>query len=463
MAKKTNVPAGTRRTTVIEEPLPGDTEGGSLPLPEGASSRPEPTPEPAAQEFIDPALFPQPEPEEVQMLLSELGDEDHKVVVYRFSKELKKFARLDSYSHKEFSLDTLGDTYGGGKYRIYVFRPNGQILHSKVIEIDEAKKPKQDASQGVIATGPQVIIPPQQDMTKVMDMMMSQSERNQALMMTMMTKMAEAMTGVARQPAPPSIVKDMGDILALQKMMENRADPQTANVNAVLNGLKQGMELAQMAGAGGEKEEGGLMGILNKLLPAFVGGQPSMADTVMRALAPVARPQALPAPARPAPVLRPAPTTIPAPAPAVPQIAAAPVPAPAVPPTPEEPVIVAPKEEGMNLGMSLIVAMYKAPILDMAKANFEPEKAAEIIALRIPEAYYAVCLDFTNKEDRVELVNQFIPELKPYGEWVGKVLDGGKVILTEYFDDETPEAIPTDAQPAAPAQSQAPAPAEEGK
>jgi hypothetical protein len=455
MAKKETVAPGTRRTTVIEEPLNGET------APNASNRESLPPPQEPEQlipgEVSDLGFLPQPEPEEVQMLLSELGDEDHKVVVYRFSKELKKFARLESYSHKEFSLDTLADTYGGGKYRIYVFRPNGQILHSKVIDIDELKKPKPDASQVVqTAQGTQVIMPPQQDMTKVMDMMVSQSERNQALMMTMMTKMAEAMGAVHAQPAAPSIVKDVGDILALQKMLENKA-PQTDNVTAVINGLKQGIELAQLANPNGNQEETGVLGIIKQLLPAFVGmgggGQPNLMERITQSI-----PRPLP---RPTPHPAPASAQIPAPAAQV-----TPAPAAQVTPAPAqitaEPNANPHKEPTMNFGLSMMIAMYKAPILDMAKTDFDTEKAAEIIVTRIPESYYPVCLDFTNKKDRLELVKMALPELfvidpvtnKDYSEWTTKVLDSGKALLTEYFTPQSGEVIESTAQESTPVAEQ---------
>jgi len=446
MAKNDKPTPGTRRTTIVEEPLDNKGKNNSDEQP---SNQPEPAspsvPLDSLSGFMDP--YPNTEPEEVQMLLSELGDEDHKVVVYRFNKDSKKFARLDSYTHKEFTLDMLGDTYGGGRYRIYVFRPNGQILHSKVVEIDEAKRPKVDHYQQIPGQGgTQVVLPPQQDMSKIVDVMVTQSNRSQELMMTMMTKMAEIMAMSGNRPATPSLVKDVGDIVALQKMFESKGDPGMNSVSAVLNGLKQGIELAQMANPGGSSEGGGLMDtILKSLIPAFVGAQPSLSDRVMGALGPVARPPMVPNPA-PRPQIPPT-----APTPAVGHTpenqAVSQIQAPAVPSPEPGPSASSPKENGMSLGFQFVLSMYKAPILDMARTNFDPEKAAEIIVTRIPETYYPVCLDFTNKTDRMDYVKQFLPELfvvdpvskKDCAGWTTKVLDAGKDILTEYFKPATEE------------------------
>jgi len=443
MTKKDKPIPGTRRTTIVEEPLDTkNSQGANHDEPQSNSPEPSSVPLdsfPGLMENLAPA-----EPEEIQSLLSELGDEDYKVVVYRFNKDLKKFARLDSYGHKEFTLDMLGDTYGGGKYRIYVFRPNGQITMSKIVDIDEAKKPKVDPHQVVQGQGgTHVVLPPQQDMSKIVDIMVSQNNRSQELMMTMMTKLAEVMAMSGNRPAAPSLVKDVGDIVALQKMFEPKGEPGMNSVNAVLNGLKQGLELAQMANPGGNSEGGGLMDTLLKaLIPAFVGAQPSFSDRVMGAVTPVARPPIQnPIPRPQIPPTVPAPTAGLTPA----QQAVSQIPAPTALPAEAEPVVSAPKESGMGLGFQLVIAMYKAPILDMAKSSFDPEKAAEIIITRIPEDYYAVCLDFTNKIDRLNYVKEFLPELfiedpitkASCADWVTKVLDAGKEILTNYFKPVT--------------------------
>ena len=451
MAKKTAaLQSGVKRTITTEETIldDGDT---SVPTP---SPTPEPAPTP--EQFI--GMLPAQEPEEITALLEELGDEDHKVVVYRFDENLKAFARLDSYSHKEFSLDSLADSYGGGRYRIHVFRPNGQIAAGvKIINIDKAKKPKVDSSTvHTSASGTQVFMPPQQDMTKVMDIMMTQSNRQQELMMTMMTKMAEVMSGSHQAPAAPSIFKDVGDIVALQKLFESKGDPQINNMNAVLGALQKGMELAQAANPSGNSESGGgglLDTVIKALLPA-VTGNPGLVGTVMSAMAPLARPQQRAYVPQQNPIQNPPPfSQVPA-AQSItgqPQLSA-PIPVVA------EPVVETPKEQGMNLGLQLVIAMYRGPIVDMAKDGFETDKAAEIIVLRIPETYYAMVLDFTNKADRLELVKQFIPELfiidsktqKDFSEWTTKVLDAGKVILTEYFGPEIPAALPAEVIEVAP-------------
>ena len=94
----------------------------------------------------------------------------------------------------------------------------------------------------------------------------------------------------------------------------------------------------------------------------------------------------------------------------------------------------------MGFGANMILAMYKGPVLDMAKSAHDPDKAAEMIILRIPEAYYPIALDFTVKPDRLAVALAFIPELKEYSVWTDKVLEAGKEILTQYFRDMDEDA-----------------------
>ena len=431
MTKKEKLPAdgAIRRTTTTEETI--------LP-PEPVLHEPPPVEAPLP---MDPGLagfeLREQDPEEIQSLLSQLGDDDHKITVARWNNQEKLFARLDSYSHKEFDLDTLGDAYGGGKYKIMVFRPNGQIRFTKVVVIDSAKKPKIDPAQMVsTAQGAQVIMAPQQDNSKMFDLMVQQNNRSQEMFMVLVTKMAEAFASKAAPAAPaPSIVKDLSDVLAIQKMLEAKGDPAQNNMNTMLGVLKQGLELGQLASpnSGEGNSGGGVMDIVTGLLGKFVGNQPGFADKVVGALAPMARPNP-PAPAPQRPMVQPTVQAQPQP-----QISQTPAPVPA--PQVEEAVVeTTPKEQTMDLGLRLVIAMYKGPVLDMAKQDFDAEKAADIIIMRIPESYYPLCLDFTAKPDRLAVVTQFIPELQQFSPWVDKVLTAGNQALTEYFKPEVESA-----------------------
>lgn len=425
-------PGVARRTTttVTDELITQDPQGGLPP----AQPEPEMPPE-APEALIDPI------PDEIGALLEELGDVAHKVVVYRYNRVTKRMARLDEWPHNEFSLGMLGDTFGGGTYRIYVFRPNGQMVSSKVVDIDEAKKPKETAPVQVPVYAPA----PQQapDTSRLLEVMMQQQSKSQELVMTMMAKMAETVSAINNRPAQPSVIKDVGDILALQKMLGG--DNATTKIEAVLGALRQGMELGQMAGGGEDK------GLLDKLVDTFLpalAGTPGMADRLMGALRPALVPPSAPAPQ---PLPRPAPAAVQIPAPAAPVV---PAPAPAAP---AEAAPERVEEPSMGMGLNFLVAMYKGPILDMARQNFDESTAADIIVLRIPRDYYPVCLDFVSKSDCAEQVLKFIPDLVPYGPWVTRVLAAGRQALEEEL---APEPV---ADQGAPAETGAPAPEEPAK
>ena len=93
----------------------------------------------------------------------------------------------------------------------------------------------------------------------------------------------------------------------------------------------------------------------------------------------------------------------------------------------------------MSVASKFIVQMYKAPILELAKASNPAEDSARLILSRIPEEYYAVCYDFCSRPDRVEFLAEFAPEALTYREWLNGVLDAGKKQLGEYFQPEAPE------------------------
>ena len=396
-------------------------------------------------------------PDEIATLLSELGDSAHKVVVYRYNKATKKMARLDEWSHSEFSLGMLADTYGGGTYRVYVFRPNGQIVGTKMVEIDEAKKPKVDPSQ--IVSGPQgtqFILPPQQDNSKLLEILMAQASKSQELMMTMMSKFAESAAAAGRLPPAPSIVKDVGDILALQKMLEGKGDPQVNSVKTALDLTHQILELTQKDGGGAS--EGGFMETLTKTILPMLTGQPSTAEAILKALTPAPAPRPLaPAPA-PQPQLAPPPTpgVLPNPAPAPSSTAeglGAPSPTPSAPGVSEATVV--PDDEldtlFKEMKKSLLFPIYRGMILKMAADKVDPAEAAVSMMDRIPETYYMIMNDLFIRPDFLDRVVRHVPESAPQREWLAATVDALKAAIVDFFEsDDTPPADqpPLDASPA---------------
>lgn len=437
MAKKDNAdkaaPAvGTRRiTTVVDEPL------DPPPPPEQHFDDSQPLP------AVDPLLelMPDSVPDEISSLLAELGDTAHKVVVYRYNRTTKKMARLDEWGHTEFSLGMLADTYGGGTYRVYVFRPNGQMAGSKMVEIDEAKKPKHDPTLLPYAAGPgtQVFVPPAPDMSKFMEIMMTQSARSQELVMTMISKMAEGMSAANRAPAAPSVIKDVGDILALQKMLEGKGDPQVNNMKSMLDMLMKGMEIARENTP--EGGGGGFMETLTKTILPMLAGQPNFAQTIVGALAPAVLPQ--PRPYTP-PIPNPAPG-------AQVQIAAAPL-APAAGLQPESPGAVEPApavDDDLDIlfkemKKSLLFPIYRGMILRMASDKADFILSADSILNRIPDSYYIIMNDLFTRPDFVERVLKHVPEAVPHKDWLASTVEALKMGIAEYFKGEEEEPAPAD-------------------
>jgi len=49
--------------------------------------------------------------------------------------------------------------------------------------------------------------------------------------------------------------------------------------------------------------------------------------------------------------------------------------------------------------------------------------------------YYGIVYDFTSLPNRFDVCKNYIPELDQYKEWSEQVLDAGKEVLKNYFDD----------------------------
>lgn len=438
--------AGRKRktTTIIEEPINS--------APPAAPINPEP-PEPPNLPLNpgDPLLdmIGDSVPDEIASLLSELGDSAHKVVVYRYNKATKKMARLDEWAHSEFSLGMLADTYGGGTYRVYVFRPNGQIVGTKMVEIDEAKKPKTDPTQ--VIQGPQgthFVLPPAQDNSKFLELMMAQASKSQELLVMMMTKFAESAAQGNRTPTQPSLVKDIGDVLALQKMLEGKGDPQVNSVKTALDLTQKILELTQNNGSS-ESGGGGFMETLTKSILPMLTGQPNLTNTILAALTPQPRPgQAAqsPQPNPPAQISQP-----PATPPGVPALSAptpsptaeAPVVAPAIPGAPGATEAVVEADDELDtlfkeMKKSLLFPIYRGMILKMASDAVPPVEAAISMMDRIPETYYMIMNDLFVRPDFLDRVVRHVPEAAPHREWLTSTVGALKDQIAEFFaDDDT--------------------------
>jgi len=209
--------------------------------------------------------------EELMSTLSELGEEDHKVVVYRYNKEKKKYARLEEWGHKEFSLNTLADAYGGGSYRIFVYSSNGRFVTSKIVEIDEAKKPKEQNVPGQ-GTG-------QQDLSRIYELLLAQSEKNNALMLGLVEKIFSSTNNYNK--VNEGFIKSIDDIINLKQLFNNKSEDPAITVNKLLEVFNRGMEFGTAVSENGTGKES----VLESVFKKFLNITPS--DKIMSALMPL--------------------------------------------------------------------------------------------------------------------------------------------------------------------------------
>lgn len=219
------------------------------------------------------------DPLEEDIVTPELENES-RVVVYRFNKETKKFARLDEWGIKEFSIGLLGDTYGGGTYKIYIFKPNGQIAKHKIIEIDELKKPK-------IKNEPVEHKEPKEDqqaIAKAIETIHHQQskffEMMTTMMMTMMQNFAQTISASKTNNNNDGLIKSIDDLIKIKNFLKEQERNPAKDIDVLIDTFKKGIEISQLIPATSDTDNplNGLINILinkigsSKLLESFSTG-----------------------------------------------------------------------------------------------------------------------------------------------------------------------------------------------
>lgn len=433
--------AKRRTTTVIEDNIPSPNADPSLLDPQQG--------DPADGEYMVP--------DEVNTVLAELGESEHKVTLSRLNKEGKRYALLDSWPHKDFSLDMVGDMYGGGKYRIVITDPTGHYMGSKVFEIDAAKKPK-DQAPAIPAIPPGYVPAAAQDNTKIYELLMAQQDRSNQQTIAMMSKLMETMA-LTNQPKE-NLFKNVQDVIAVMKLTENKPDPSVSQMNGVIDALKKGLELGQRVAVAENAPAGdgeGFLGmLLNKLLPA-ISGNPSViaaiSNTLTSAMTPAApqRPQ-IPTDSAVSPQYQQRPADKQPP----------PVPGLTSPGTPVAPLSDTTIMENNNMDDTdrmfqqvkshFFFSLYNPVLLEKARTNADVEKTAGMVLLSIPETSYAPLAAIINRPGFIDKMTKNLPEYASYKPWLTELVTRLLADITEYFsadltDDtdaavvETPEAV----------------------
>ena len=339
-------------------------------------------------------------------------------------------AKIGTFSVKDWggSLEKCAKSFGGGEFKAILRDARGHFQGHTVVTYDEDAYPRPTSKQGI----PVPIPGSQPDIAEIMKAMQAQQDRQQDKMFTMLT-------AIIQMNNKPSGLSNLEEIIKVKKLLEPAADTTpnpVKDVTTLLGIFQKGVEAGQsFAPTAEDKGEGGFMDIISALAPA-------MAPILSKAMNQAPKPNPLAgaiadirtaAQAQRGMIVNPPAEQAP-PQPQQPQQPDAQPPAPAA----AEAEVVpnsATEDNSMGVGGNLIIALYKGPILDMAHKNFDPEKTADMILIKIPEDYYSISLDFCSKPDRFELACGFIPELKPYPEWVAKVLDAGKESLIQYYKE----------------------------
>ena len=405
---------------------------------------PEPTPETVvedeSEETFGPAgsTLPLPDPaagnydsnSEFERELSKFVRSNEGTIEILRVKENGTEAKLGVFSIKDWgsSLEKCAKSYGGGEFKAIIRDSHGYYRGNTRVIYDEDAYPRPAAKNAPapLATG-------SPDLAELFRTIQAQQDKQQDKMFTMITAMVQTMN------SKPSGVSSLEDMIRIKKLLEPsavEAPNPLKDVSTLLGLFQKGVEAGErLSPAADAKSEGGFMDIISALAPA-------MAPMLAKVMSAPTKPSALAgavADIRTAATPRPLITNPPAtpvsvaPPPAAP-LSAADSPAPA----PAEAEVVpqqSTEEKDMGFAANMMIAMYKGPVLEMAKSGHDPDKTAEMIILRIPETYYPIALDFTVKPDRLDLTFAFIPELKEHREWTDKVLESGKEILTQYFRD----------------------------
>jgi hypothetical protein len=316
-------------------------------------------------------------------------------------------AKIGSFSVKDWgtSLEKCAKSYGGGEFKAVLRDENGHYRGNTVVYYDELAYPRPPA--GAIGSAPQ----PAADLSDLVKTLHQQSEVQQDKTMAMFMKMMEVVNN--RPQANP--VGELENLIRLKKLMEPpqvESPSPLKDVSTLLSlfqkGVETGEKMAPRAETGGE---GDFMSLLSMLAPAVA---PALGRVLAKSTPPQELSKALDVIKEKAGV-------------------------PAVPAAAVE-ITASPEVKDMDFKTKMILALYKGPLLDMAKNSFDAAKTAQMILLKVPEEHYSMALDLASAPNRLELVYGYIPELSSFAPWTESVLKEGAEILRQYFTEENGKA-----------------------
>lgn len=365
--------------------------------------------------------------EELDDVMLQLGGEAV-VKVARVNMETGARAHCGDLPGEGFTLDTLADAFGGGRYWVRVMV--GKVCEWKGnVEIDQAipaKNPR--GSRAAVAPGGAAA--PSGNMaldqiTAAMSAMMMASANNAQMMqqmsasqsqsmMTMLTAITTALAG-RREADPMEMLRTAAELFRVN-------GGGGGDVEKMMGMLKEGLELGKMVGGGGDDAS----------IPALIGKGLDAVSTIVRngAQPPAAVPALPPGPQLVREVPQP------------PRVMLPPVPAPRPEHAErilENPDVPAPSEENTNVRLWVREATKHAGQLRMlASIGVNPETAVDMIVKgAAQEMWDDVCAyhDEAPSTFAARAVADF-PLLGELGEWGGAVVEELRQAITEAAEEE---------------------------
>lgn len=220
---------------------------------------------------------------ELDTILEEIGQGDVLVKISRLS-DTGAMQSCGQMAGDTFNMETLTDTFGGGKYLLR-FTKGKQELDRTRVEVDALIPPRNPrAPKGVAPVAPQQDITGMTTvMSTMMTMMMSAMSTQQQGSAAMITAMTEMMRARPAEKDPMEIAMKMAELM--------RANP-GANSADLFSIFEKGMNVARRMDGGGDGD--GMTGLLTEGVKGVTAALEAVAAD-KRARADAVRPTPIPA------------------------------------------------------------------------------------------------------------------------------------------------------------------------
>lgn len=170
---------------------------------------------------------------EIDDILAEVGS-TAVVRIQRVNPETGVPAHVGQIPSDGFSLETLADTFGGGRYHLRVFVGREQKGGRLIVEIDPTIPPKNPRARGG---------PTQQSNNPVNDAMLGMMLRSSEMQQQMMTGFATAMTALVTAATQRPQTDPVEQFTRMAEVLKSNAPP-SGNVSQ----LKEVLEIAELLG-----------------------------------------------------------------------------------------------------------------------------------------------------------------------------------------------------------------------